>query len=56
LAESTKIALLANTYNGSYETQRSERQNPEARMMLGEMLFQNLPAGRQVAGGAVKIG
>jgi len=41
LAESTKIALLANTYNAIYEALRSEDQNPEARMVLKEMMFQN---------------
>ena len=54
MAENTKIAELANTYNGTYEELRSEENIQKHECMLGEVLFQNLPAGRRVAGGAVK--
>ncbi|MEM1001038.1 MAG: hypothetical protein AAGH46_00140 [Bacteroidota bacterium] len=41
MAESTKIALLANIHNGIYKEVRFEKRNPEAPMILGEMRFQN---------------
>jgi len=55
LAASTNIALLANTYNGIYEELRLEEKVQEARITPKEKKFQNLPAGRQVAGEAVKL-